>query len=201
MTVVAKPRRNKTAAQKLWFLHWLMAAFYLLLFMGGTYMADLPREVSYRGSLYDFHKTLGVVVMSVLLARIFVLLRVIQHKYRRRLPKLTREWVLTFALHASLYFFMLLVPLSGYFFSNSYGKDVIVFGTNIALPRLFAENKQLAELGRSVHFWLSYTFLSFVVLHMVNQGKYLRSQLRRFSKATMAAILSGLSRSRIAKNK
>lgn len=201
MTVVAKPRRNKTAAQKLWFLHWLMAAFYLLLFMGGTYMADLPREVSYRGSLYDFHKTLGVVVMSVLLARIFVLLRVIQHKYRRRLPKLTRDWALTFALHASLYFFMLLVPLSGYFFSNSYGKDVIVFGTNIALPRLFAENKQLAELGRSVHFWLSYTFLSFVVLHMVNQGKYLRSQVRRFSKATMAAILSGLSRSRIAKNK
>src|SRR3569832_936993 len=173
-----------------------MAAFYLLLFMGGTYMVDLPREVSYRGSLYDFHKTIGVVVMSVLLARIFVLLRVIQHKYRRRLPKLTREWVLTFALHASLYFFMLLVPLSGYFFSNSYGKDVIVFGTNIALPRLFAENKQLAELGRSVHFWQSYTFLSFVEQHKENQGKYLRSQVRRFSKATIAAILSGLSRSR-----
>jgi cytochrome b561 len=178
-----------------------MAAFYLLLFSGGTYMANLPREVSYRGAFYDFHKTLGVVVMSFLLARIFVLLRVIQHKYRRRLPKITREWWLTFAFHASLYFFMLLVPLSGYFFSNSYGKDVIVFGTNIALPRLFAENKQLAELGRSLHFWLSYTFLSVVVLHMVDQEKYLRSQLRRFSKAVLAVRSSGFHRSKVPKNK
>ncbi len=201
MTVVSKPRRNKTEAQRLWFLHWLMAAFYLLLFSGGTYMANLPREVSYRGAFYDFHKTLGVVVMSFLLARIFVLLRVIQHKYRRRLPKITREWWLTFAFHASLYFFMLLVPLSGYFFSNSYGKDVIVFGTNIALPRLFAENKQLAELGRSLHFWLSYTFLSVVVLHMVDQEKYLRSQLRRFSKAVLAVRSSGFHRSKVPKNK
>lgn len=201
MTVVSKPKRNKTQAQRLWFLHWFMAAFYLLLFSSGTYMANLPREVSYRGSFYDFHKTLGVVVMSLLLARIFVLLRVIQHKYRRRLPKISRDWVLTFALHASLYFFMLLVPLSGYFFSNSFGKDVIVFGTNMALPRLFAENKQLAELGRSLHFWLSYTFLSVVVLHMVDQGKYLRSQLRRFSKAVLAVISSGFHRSKVPKNK
>ena len=201
MTVVSKPKRNKTQAQRLWFLHWLMAAFYLLLFSGGTYMANLPREVSYRGSFYDFHKTLGVVVMSLLLARIFVLLRVIQHKYRRRLPKISRDWVLTFALHVSLYFFMLLVPLSGYFFSNSYGKDVIVFGTNIALPRLFAENQQLAELGRSLHFWLAYTFLSVVVLHMVDEWKYLRSQMRRFSKAAIAVISSGSHRSKVPKNK
>ena len=206
MTVVSKlntnkPKRNKTEAQRLWFIHWLMAAFYLLLFTGGTYMANLPREVSYRGAFYDFHKTLGVIVMSLLLARIFVLLRVIQHKYRRRLPKMTRDWVLTFALHASLYFFMLLVPLSGYFFSNSFGKDVIVFGTNIALPRLFAENKELAELGRSLHFWLSYTFLSVVVLHMVNEQKYLRSQLRRFSKAAIAVLSSASRRSKLPKNK
>ncbi|MFB8788025.1 MAG: cytochrome b [Potamolinea sp.] len=191
---VAQPKpqqaKKKSAAQRLWFLHWLMAAFYLLLFAGGNYMADLPREVSYRGSMYDFHKTLGVIVMSLLLARIFVLLRVIQHKYRRRLPKFTRDWVQTFVLHAGLYFFMLLVPLSGYFFSNSFGKDVIIFGTNIALPRLFVENKPLAELGRSVHFWLSYSFLSVVVLHMVAQGKYLRSQLRRFSKMVIAALSS-----------
>lgn len=180
--------KKKSAAQRLWFLHWLMAAFYLLLFAGGAYMADLPREVSYRGSMYDFHKTLGVIVMSLLLARIFVLLRVIQHKYRRRLPKFTGDWVQTFALHTGLYFFMLLVPLSGYFFSNSFGKDVIVFGTNIALPRLFVENKPLAEIGRSVHFWLSYSFLSVVVLHMVAQAKYLRSQMRRLTKAVIAVL-------------
>lgn len=165
-----------------------MAACYLLLFVGGAYMTDLSRNVSYRGSLYDFHKTLGVVVMSLLLARIFVLLRVLQHKYRRRQPKLTRDWVQTFALHMALYFFMLLVPLSGYFLSNSAGHDVVVFGTDIALPRLFVENKQLGELGSSLHFWLAYTFLAFVILHSLDQRKYLRATLRRFYKAVNVAI-------------
>lgn len=183
-----KKGKNKTPSQNLWFLHWLMAAFFLLIFATGIYMADLPKSVSYRGSFYDFHKTLGVVVMSLLLARIAVLLRVSQHKYRRRFPKLTWEWARITAFHAGLYFFMLLVPLSGYFFSNSYGKDVMVFGTDITLPRLFAENKELGELGRSLHFWLSYTFLATVVIHAIDQRKYLRSQLRRFYKAVKGML-------------
>lgn len=179
---VAKSRKNKTAAQQLWFMHWLMAACYLLLFIGGVYMVNLSRNVSYRSDLYDFHKTLGVIVMSLLLARIFVLLLVLQHKYRRRQPKRTRQWVQTWALHTVLYFFMLLVPFSGYFASNISGHDVTIFGTGIVLPRLFAVNKQLNELGDSTHFWLAYTFLAFIVLHMVAQGKYLRTEVRRFSK-------------------
>jgi len=186
-----KKAKRKSFAQNLWFLHWLMAICFLLLFLTGAYMTDLPRDVAYRGSFYDFHKTLGVVVMSVLLARIFVLLRVIQHKYRRRLPKFTGEWARTFIQHTALYFFMLLVPLSGYFFSNSYGKDIVVFGTGITLPRLFPENKPLAEIGRSLHFWLAYTFLAMVVLHIIAQRKYLWAQGRRFAKTVMRTMLSG----------
>lgn len=185
---VAKTPRQKTAAQQLWFLHWLMAGFYLLLFTSGAYMADLPQEVSYRGSFYEFHKTLGVIVMSLLLARIFVLLRVLQHKYRRRQPKRNREWVKTFALHSALYVFMLLVPMSGYLFSHWAGHPVTIFGTDIHLPSLVGENKELVELGRSSHFWLSYTFLAFVSLHSVEQRKYLRANLRRFYKAVTGAM-------------
>lgn len=185
-----KKAKKKTNAQNLWFLHWLMATCFLLLFATGAYMADLPRNVSYRGSFYDFHKTLGVVVMSVLLARIVVLLRVIQHKYRRRLPKLTGEWLKIFALHTGLYFFMLLVPLSGYFCSNSYGFDVVIFGTSITLPDLFPENKEVAEFSKSLHFWLSYTFLAAIALHAIDQWKYLRAQVRRLYKAVKGAIPS-----------
>ena len=159
------PKRKKSPAQRLWFLHWLMAAFYLILFASGLYMTNLPREVYYRGSLYAFHKTVGVVVMSLLLARISVLLSVVLHKYRRRLPKTTPHWWRMFALHVALYTFMLLVPLSGYLFSNANAKDVVLLGTNIVLPPLIGADKTLAELGRNAHFWLSYTFLAFVMLH------------------------------------
>ncbi|PSB25858.1 cytochrome b [Stenomitos frigidus] len=173
------PKRNKTTAQRLWFVHWLMAAFYLLLFASGLYMTGLSREVSYRGSLYGLHKTLGVVVMSLLLARISVLLSVVLHKYRRRLPKTTLRWWRMFALHVALYTFMLLVPLSGYLFSNANAKDVVLWGTNIILPPLVGADKGLAEFGRSAHFWLSYTFLAFIALHALEQRRYLYAMLRR----------------------
>ncbi len=182
------PKPQKSAAQHLWFLHWLMAVVYLVLLAGGIYMADLPGEVTYRGSLYTFHKTLGVVVMSLLLARISVLIGVVLHKYRRRLPKTTSHWWRKFSLHVVLYTFMLLVPLSGYLFSNAYGKDVVIFGTGIALPPLIGANEALAKFGRSAHFWLSYTFLGCILLHSLQQQKYLRAIARRSYKAIAKTV-------------
>ena len=151
-------------------------------------MAGLSRSVSYRETLYDFHKLLGVTVMSLLLARISILMLTLQHKYRRRQPSRKGDWLQTFALHMSLYFFMLLVPLSGYFLTNTAGHEIRIFTTGIVLPNLFSTNKHLAEFGKSLHFWLAYTFLSFIILHTVDQRKYLRAQVRRFSKATITTI-------------
>jgi cytochrome b561 len=182
------PTRKKTAAQRLWFLHWLMAAFYFMLFASGLYMTALPREISYRGSLYSLHKTVGVVVMSVLLARVSVLLGVVLHKYRRRLPKTTLRWWRMFALHAALYTLMLLAPLSGYLFSNANAKDVVIFGTNVVLPPLIGADKTLADLGRNAHFWLSYTFLAAIALHGIEQWRYLYAILRRSYQAIAKSI-------------
>ena len=123
--------------------------------------------------------------MSLLLARIFVLLFVLRHKYRRLKPQRTRKWVRTFALHTALYFFMLLVPLSGYLAASAPGDNVIIFGTGIVLPRLKAINRQVVEDGGNAHFWLAYAFLAFMVLHMTDQKKYLRAQVRRLFKAAI----------------
>ncbi|MDJ0570936.1 MAG: cytochrome b/b6 domain-containing protein [Pleurocapsa sp. MO_192.B19] len=187
-----KKARKKSPAQRLWFLHWLMAFFYLLLFIGGKYMAGLPESLSYRETIFDTHKTLGVVVMSILLARISLLLSVMLHKYRRRRPKHKRGRLKTVTLHIILYFFMLLVPLSGYFDSNVGSHDIRIFATNIVLPPLFPPNEQweVSGFADSVHFWISYTFLAFIILHALDQKRYLRAQLRRFSKATLAKIKS-----------
>ncbi len=192
-----KPAKKKSAAQRLWFLHWLMASFYLLLFASGFYMMGSPLT-SNGWSAYDFHKTLGVTVMSLLLARIFVLLIVLRHKYKRRQQKRTRLWVRTFALHMALYFFMLLVPLSGYLAANAPDENVIIFGTGIVLPHLFNINSQLVEFSRNAHFWLTYAFVGLIILHMASQKRYLQAQVRRLFKAGIRAITS---RTKATKNK
>lgn len=186
-----KKARKKSPAQRLWFLHWLMAFFYLLLFIGGKYMAGLPESLSYRETIFDTHKTLGVVVMSILLARISLLLSIMLQRYRRRhQTKHKKGWLKTVILHITLYFFMLLVPLSGYFDSNVGSHDIRIFATGIVLPPLFPPNEQweVSGFADSVHFWMSYTFLAFIILHALDQKRYLRAQLRRFSKATLSMI-------------
>lgn len=180
MAIISKAKTIKITQERLWFLHWLMAGFYLLLFVSGTYMINLGHDVFYRRSLYDFHKTLGVIVMSLLLARITFLLRIQLDK--KRLSHQKKNWLQKFIVHASLYLFMLFVPLSGYLLSNAGGHDIIMFGTNIALPQLFTKNRQLAVLGGNLHFWLSYTFLVFIILHTLQQRKYLQGIWRKLFK-------------------
>lgn len=183
---VTKPRVNSVFKQ-LMSMHWIMAACYLVIFTTGTFMARLPREVSFRGSLYDFHKSLATLVMALLTWRILLLLRVWWRKYTKRPPKFTKEWFQKFALHTTLYLFMWVVPVSGFFFSNSYkSNNVHFFG--ITLPDLFPQNSAMVDLGRNLHFWFAYTFLAFTVLHILAQWKVVRANWRRLSGALKARL-------------
>lgn len=175
----AKPRLN-SAFKQLMSLHWAMSACYLVVFITGTFMARLPREFFIRGSLYDFHKSVGVLTMAFLTLRILTLLRVWWKKYTKRLPKFTKQWSKSFALHLSLYVFMWLVPVAGFLLSNSYKINGVKF-FGIHLTDLFPQNSAMVEVGRSLHFWLGYTFLAFVILHLLDQKKVVRANWRRLT--------------------
>lgn len=171
--------RVNSAFKQLMSLHWTMAGLYLVLFIGGSFMAQLPREVFFRNSLYDLHKSIGVLTMALLTLRIFILLRVWWSKYTKRSPKLTKEWLKTVSLHTSLYIFMWAVPITGFFLSNSYkSQNVKFFG--LVLPDIFPQNSAMVGIARNSHFWLAYTFLAFILLHTVAQWKVLRANYRRF---------------------
>ena len=175
----AKPRLN-SAFKQLMSLHWAMAACYLVLFITGPFMSELPRELFIRNPLYAFHKSVGVLTMALLTLRILTLLRVWWKKYTKRLPKFTKEWYKNFALHATLYVFMWLVPVAGFLLSNSIrNKNVPFFG--IVVPDMFPKNPAMVEVGRSLHFWLAYTFLAFVILHLLDQKKVVRANWRRLT--------------------
>jgi len=177
--LAAKPRLN-SAFKQLMSLHWVMSACYLVLFVTGAFMARLPREFFIRGSLYDFHKSVGVLTMAFLTLRILTLLRVWWKKYTKRLPKFTKEWYKSFALHLSLYVFMWLVPVAGFLLSNSYKSNIVKF-FGIPLPDVFPQNPAMVDVGRSLHFWLGYTFLAFVILHLLDQKKVVRANWRRLT--------------------
>jgi cytochrome b561 len=78
-----------------------------------------------------------------------------------------------------MYVFMLQVPITGFFFSNSFrANNVKFFG--LGLPDIFPQNKDMVEIGRSLHFWLAYAFLSLILLHLIFQWKVAKANWRRF---------------------
>ena len=168
------------ANKPLQFLHWIMAICFVLLFSVGIYMADLPREVSYKFALYDFHKSMGVLVMGLLVTRIFIALRSAKPNFSQK----TSVWLRTTVLHTSLYLFMLVVPISGYLFSNFAGRDVAFFGLN--LPPIVNESKDVVGLAKNAHFWLAYTFMAFIGVHLLVQRKYIAGVWRRLSRRASA---------------
>ncbi|PAX48940.1 cytochrome b, partial [Brunnivagina elsteri] len=177
-SLTTKPRIN-SAFKDLMSVHWWMAGCYLVLFTTGTWMVTLEREVSFRASLYDFHKSIGVLTMALLTWRILTLLRVWWRKYTKRTPKLTPKWWKIFALHFSLYAFMWAIPIAGFLLSNSFKSNGVKF-FGIVLPDIFPENKAMVDIGRNLHFWLAYTFLAFVIMHMLTYWKVVRANWKRF---------------------
>ncbi|MEG4202496.1 cytochrome b [Microcoleus sp. Pol7_A1] len=184
-----QPRAN-SAFKQLWSMHAVMATCYLLLLLGGFWMVKMPDNTPLRGNSYTLHKSIGVLTIGLLTWRIFILQRVWWRKYTRRLPKFTGEWIRRFLLHTAIYLFMLAVPLSGFFLSNSYKSGNVPFFWLATLPDIFPQNAAVVDFAGDLHFWIAYTFLAFIVLHAIDQRKYVRSLWRRTTQALKKSSLS-----------
>jgi cytochrome b561 len=186
--MTAKSRLN-SAFKRLWSMHWIMAACYLLLFVGGFGMVRMPEDTALQENVYTLHKSIGALTMALLTWRIFILQRVWWRKYTRRSPKITGDWLRMFLLHTAIYLFMLAVPLSGFFLSNSYQSGNVPFFWIATLQDIFPENALVVDLARDLHFWLAYTFLGFIGLHAIDQRKYVRALWRRATQALKKAFV------------
>jgi cytochrome b561 len=170
-----KPNRQNSKYKHLMLIHWLMAILIMLLYLTGLYVAHPPQSNLIKWLSPFLHQSLGTLFMLMLLARIFLLLRVVSSKYSKRLPTVKPAWLKTMILHTVLYFFMLIAPLSGLFLRNFRGVDTTFFG--ISIPPVFAANSSWVAIAVSVHFWVSYIFLVFIGLHVMIHWKVVRCMI------------------------
>ena len=179
---ISKSKRRNSAFQRLMDVHWWMASCYLLLFLTGPLMSRLPRDFFGRNQLYDFHKSIAIISLILLVWRIITLVQVWGKKYTRRFPKMTAKWWQKTLLHGTLYGLMVGVPLAGFLLSNSFkANGVALFG--LTVPDIFPENQDRVEVGRFLHFWSSYGFLLFIGYHTYQQGHVVRKYWKRLRKS------------------
>lgn len=149
-------------------LHWIMVPLFILLFLTGSFVSRLPDEYNIVSIFPFFHQSFGILIIILLIARFFLLLRWTWHRYSKgSYPNLI--WLRGSPLHIGLYFLMFVVPISGLLLRNARGINTSFFG--FLVSPLVSENNLLAKILQDVHFWTSYMFLGFIILHIFANRK------------------------------
>lgn len=144
-------------------IHWLMAAVILFLLALGIYMTEfLPKDSPNHLQVYELHKSFGVLALALIFVRVTNRLIKKAPPLPNTMPKY--EQILAHLGHIGLYVLMLVVPLSGFLMSNSFGFPVKFFG--IELPMLIATNFDNGKIFSEVHELAAYALLGLVIAHV-----------------------------------
>lgn len=142
--------------------HWIMAILIIGMLALGLYMTDLPISLQ-KLKLYGIHKEFGILILML------VALRIIWRAYNvsPRLPSYMVGWqkIIAKLVHYAFYFFMVVLPITGWIISSSADVTVSFFGWFL-LPNLVAPDKNRQLLFSTIHTWLAYSLITIIALHI-----------------------------------
>jgi cytochrome b561 len=144
-------------------LHWTMALLIPVAWILAVIREDLPKEIA--GRLMMFHKSIGLLVLTLLVVRILWRLTHAAPAAEKTpwepIGELTAK-----AGHGLLYLLMLAVPLGGVVMSLIGGRPLPFFGLfEIASP--FVQNRDLARSIAGVHELAGHLLLLVAFAHAV----------------------------------
>jgi len=145
-------------------LHWLVAFCLIGQFVLGWYLEGIPRGVPDRSYFVNIHKSTGMLIGLLILLRIGWRLA---HR-PPVLPASVPDWQQKAAsvIHFLLYFFMLMLPLTGYIASN-FSKWGVKFFNTIEMPPWGMEDKAIYAFFNQLHGLISWILLGLIILHVL----------------------------------
>ncbi|MDH7453406.1 cytochrome b [Luteimonas composti] len=142
--------------------HWLIVLLILVLAIAGLVMDDLPRTPKYFW-VYTAHKSLGITVLALMLARLGWRL------YAGAPAPVagTPGWQAAIAslTHWLLYAVALAMPLSGWLYDSASGLRPFRYFGQFAVPKLVAPSEWLADAAREAHGLLFWVLVALVAAH------------------------------------
>lgn len=150
-------------------LHWLVAICVFGLFGLGWWMTGLDYYHAWYKQGPDLHKSIGVMVLGLLL------LRLVWRLFNGRPAPLPThgEWEirLTHLVHLLLYLLLFAIITSGYLISTADGRPISVFDW-FELPPLQLGIEQQADIAGTIHWYLALILISLVVVHAAGAMKH-----------------------------
>ncbi len=145
-------------------LHWLIALCLLCQFLLGWYLEGIPRGVPDRSYFVNIHKSTGILIGLLILLRIVWRITHTPPPLPDSIP--TWQQKAASCMHFLLYFFMLLLPLTGYIASN-FSKWGVKFFNTIEMPPWGVEDKSIYAFFNQAHGLISWILLGLVILHVL----------------------------------
>jgi len=144
------------------FFHWIVA-FLILIQVALGFTAVAWRLSPLKLELFVWHKSTGVLIMVLMLARLAWRLA----NRAPALPAQTPPWerAAAHASHAVLYALALALPLSGWLINSAAGVPFSVFWL-VPLPSIVAPDERLEDLAKLVHFSLLVALCLVLAVHI-----------------------------------
>ncbi len=143
-------------------LHWLVAACVLTTAPVAIVMTRID-EGSTHDALYHFHKSLGVLILVLMVLRLINRLAV-----GAPIPEPgIAPWqkAASSVVHTSLYALLIAMPIVGYIANSAYGAATPFFGL-FELPQIVAKNEELATTLFAAHRWVGWLVILLVFTHI-----------------------------------
>lgn len=143
-------------------LHWVLALALFAQIAFGLYVDSVPQKTPIRSLVVNWHKTTGVLIGLLVLARIAWRLT---HRPPRDVPMPRWQALASHAMHGALYVMMVVVPLSGYVASN-FSKWGVKMFNRFELPPWGIESKAVYGVFNTVHQVGSWVLIVLVLGHV-----------------------------------
>jgi len=112
------------------FLHWTTAILFISLVPMGVFASIIPEGTEYRNAYYVVHKTIGVLVFVLLIARLIWNLRSRRPGLDADLKPIERK--MAHSAHIALYFFLIALPVTGFVMTSFHGYPTFFFFWELA---------------------------------------------------------------------
>jgi cytochrome b561 len=143
-------------------LHWLVAACVLITAPVAIAMTRTG-EGTTRDALYNFHKSLGVLILILMILRLFN--RFVAGALAPEAEIAPWQKAVSSIVHASLYVLLLAMPVVGYIANSAYGAVTPFFGL-FELPGITGKNEELATRLFALHRWVGWLVILLALTHV-----------------------------------
>lgn len=140
-------------------LHWLVAALVFLTWPLGLMIGFVKDDVKL--DFYLVHESLGFMVLWIMLLRIGF--RLTKPAPPRAVPAI--ETLVAGSVHALLYVFLVLMPISGFLATNAHGFPLTWFGL-VTVWSPIGKAPDIAWTLSAIHEWSAWILLLLVALHI-----------------------------------